>query len=187
MGKKPVFLHSSCGYMFKRIKQKYYQKAITAALAKRDVSQLNAKMQTLAFLFNADHIKEVSAYNTIAKSLCISEAQTRFFSFVTFHKNMPSLSQDQFCQKDISFRGVVRGASANKFLEKPVDVLLYMSPEKHIYLDTIAAHSAAKFKVGFEGGDPRFFDLMLAINPNDTVSVIAELTKYFKILGKISA
>jgi hypothetical protein len=144
-------------------------------------------MQTLAFLFNGDHVKEVSAYKVIAKSLCISEAQTRFFSFVTFHENKQSLSQDQFCQKDISFRGVVKGANANKFIETSIDVLIYMSPKKHMYLDNIVAQSTSKFKVGFEGADPRFFDLMLAIDPNDTVSVIAELTKYFKILGKISA
>jgi len=35
--------------MFKAIKQRYYKKAITAALAQRDVSRLNAKMHTLAF------------------------------------------------------------------------------------------------------------------------------------------
>lgn len=173
--------------MFKKWKKKYYQKAILAALEKRDMSGLNAKMETLAFLYDGDVIKDLSSFKTIANTLDISEAQTKYFSFVTFQKKAPSLTQEQFCERDISFKGVITGVSAKQFVQTQTDVLVYMSNKDHQYLDVVAAKSVARFKVGFEGADPRFFDLILAVDPNDTALVSAELTKYFKILGKISA
>jgi len=39
--------------------------------------------------------------------------------------------------------------------------------------------------VGFKGVDPRYFDLILGVDPDNTQAIITELTKYFKILGKI--
>ena len=72
--------------MFKAIKQRYYQKAITAALAQRDVSRLNTKMHTLAFLYDGDVVNELSPYYKISSSLRVSETKTQFFSFVTFKK-----------------------------------------------------------------------------------------------------
>jgi hypothetical protein len=173
--------------MFKRIKQRYYQKAITIALSKRDISQLNAKMHTLVFLYDGDQGNEVSAYHKIATSLCVSESKTQFFSFVTFQKNTPSLLQDQFSQKDISFKGAFTGASVKEFVATSLDVLIFMLDKEHLHLDVLVAQSNAKFKVGFKGADPRYFDLILSVDPNDTASVITELTKYFIILGKIEA
>ena len=90
--------------MFKAIKQRYYQKAITAALAQRDVSRLNTKMQTLVFLYDGDLVNELSPYYKIASSLKVLETKTQFFSYVTLEKKTPSLLRDQFSQKDISFR-----------------------------------------------------------------------------------
>tara|TARA_B100000795_G_scaffold168785_1_gene127190 strand:- start:26882 stop:27403 length:522 start_codon:yes stop_codon:yes gene_type:complete len=170
--------------MFKIIKKKYYKKAITAALAKRDVSQLNAKMHTIAFLYDGDQVNEVSAYHKIARSLFVSESKTQFFSFVTFQKNTPSLLRDQFSEKDISFKGRIIGDSAKEFVATCIDVLIFMLDKEHLHLDTVVAQSRAKFKVGFKGADPRFFDLILSVDPNDTAAVITELTKYLKILGK---
>jgi hypothetical protein len=171
--------------MFKAIKQRYYQKAITAALAQRDVSRLNTKMHTLAFLYDGDVVNELSPYYKISSSLRVSETKTQFFSFVTFKKNTPSLLRNQFSQKDISFKGVLTGASAKEFVSLDTDVLIYMSNKKHLPLETIVVKSKAKFKVGFKGVDPRYFDLILAVDPDNTQAIITELTKYFKILGKI--
>lgn len=173
--------------MFKAIKQRYYQKAITAALAQRDVSRLNTKMQTLAILYNGDLVNELSPYYKIASSLKVLETKTQFFSYVTLEKKTPSLLRDQFSQKDISFKGLLKGASVKEFVEQSADVLIYISNKKHLPLETIVVKSKAKFKVGFKGVDPRYFDLILGVDPANTKAVITELTKYFKILGKIQA
>jgi len=173
--------------MFKAIKQRYYQKAITAALAQRDISRLNTKMDTLAFLYDGDLINELSPYYNIASSLKVSETKTQFFSFVTFKKNTPSLLRNQFSQKDISFKGALTGVSVNEFVSLDTDVLIYMSNKKHLLLESVVVKSNAKFKVGFKGVDPRYFDLILAVDPANTQAISTELTKYFKILGKIQA
>jgi len=173
--------------MFKAIKQRYYQKAITAALAQRDISGLNTKLQTLAILYDGDHVNELSPYYKIASSLRVLETKTQFFSYVTLEKKTPSLLRDQFSQKDISFKGFIKGASALDFVAQSPDVLLYMSNKKHLSLETIVVKSNAKFKVGFKGVDARYFDLILGVDPTNTQTVITELTKYFKILGKIQA
>ncbi|MGI9594156.1 MAG: DUF6913 domain-containing protein [Patiriisocius sp.] len=173
--------------MFKAIKQRYYQKAITAALSQRDVSGLNTKLQTLTFLYDADLVNELSPYYKIANSLRVLETKTHFFSYVTSEKKTPSLLRDQFTQKDISFKGILKGPSAIDFVKQSADVLIYMSNKKHLPLETIVVKSKAKFKVGFKGLDPRYFDLILGVDPSDTQAIITELTKYFKILGKIQA
>ena len=93
--------------------------------------------------------------------------------------------RNQFSQKDISFKGALTGASAKEFVSLDTDVLIYMSNKKHLPLETIVVKSKAKFKVGFKGVDPRYFDLILGVDPDNTQAIITELTKYFKILGKI--
>ena len=173
--------------MFKAIKQRYYQKAITAALAQRDISMLNTKMDTLAFLYDGDLVNELSPYYNIASSLKVSETKTQFFSFVTFKKNTPSLLRNQFSQKDISFKGALTGVSVKEFVSLDTDVLIYMSNKKHLLLESVVVKSNAKFKVGFKGVDPRYFDLILAVDPANNQAISTELTKYFKILGKIQA
>ncbi|MDC1312504.1 hypothetical protein N8X76_00700 [Flavobacteriaceae bacterium] len=173
--------------MFKAIKQRYYQKAITAALAQRDISRLNTKMDTLAFLYDGDLVNELSPYYNIASSLKVSETKTQFFSFVTFKKHTPSLLRNQFSQKDISFKGALTGVSVKEFVSLDTDVLIYMSNKKHLLLESVVVKSNAKFKVGFKGVDPRYFDLILAVDPANTQAISTELTKYFKILGKIQA
>ena len=173
--------------MFKAIKQRYYQKAITAALAQRDISRLNTKMDNLAFLYDGDFVNELSPYHNIASSLKVSETKTQFFSFVTFKKNTPSLLRNQFSQKDISFKGALTGVSVKEFVSLDTDVLIYMSNKKHLLLESVVVKSNAKFKVGFKGVDPRYFDLILAVDPANTQAISTELTKYFKILGKIQA
>jgi hypothetical protein len=72
-----------------------------------------------------------------------------------------------------------------EFVSLDTDVLIYMSNKKHLLLESVVVKSNAKFKVGFKGVDPRYFDLILAVDPANTQAISTELTKYFKILGKI--
>ncbi|MDB9912671.1 hypothetical protein OAD14_07500, partial [Flavobacteriaceae bacterium] len=155
--------------------------------AQRDISRLNTKMDTLAFLYDGDLVNELSPYYNIASSLKVSETKTQFFSFVTFKKNTPSLLRNQFSQKDISFKGALTGVSVKEFVSLDTDVLIYISNKKHLLLESVVVKSNAKFKVGFKGVDPRYFDLILAVDPANTQAISTELTKYFKILGKIQA
>ncbi|MFT7071894.1 DUF6913 domain-containing protein [Patiriisocius sp. Uisw_017] len=170
--------------MFKKIHRKKIEKIIEKALLKRDASQLNAKVQSVAFLFDEQIQKEVSFYKPIANVFSISTETIEYLAFVTFDKKKPSL-EHQFTKKDFSWQGKINSEKIERFIQKEVDVLVCYYKGDHEYLDLISAKSNAAFKIGFKGNDERIADLILALDPLNVDTVAQEIKKYLAILGKI--
>ena len=172
--------------MLKKLKKRSFQRSIEKNLLGRDTSQVNAPLKSIGFLVDENVFGNLEALYNIGISLGLQQKDIKVFSFVTFSKKTPSLRQNQIHNKDFSWKGTIDNQNANEFLERPFDVLVGYYESSQQYLDAMVAKSAAKFKVGVSGGDERLFDLLLAVDVQNTKTFKSELEKYMKILNKIN-
>lgn len=69
---------------------------------------------------------------------------------------------------NISFWGSPKSGEGVQFIQQEFDILIDLSLAKSLALQYILVHSPARFKVGWSGGEPNFYDLEIdvAADPN---------------------
>jgi hypothetical protein len=171
--------------MLEKLKKRSIKKRIERYVALRDTSGRNTSLQTLGVLVDEGLIPDLYLFEDLPASLGVHPNKFRLFSFLEVKKKLPSIRQNQINNKDFSFKGQVKNNNALEFVEFPFDVLIGYYRGKNVFLDQLMAMSKARFKVGFKGGDPRLFDLILEQPPEDFKLFKRELKKYLQILNKI--
>lgn len=171
--------------MFKNLKLKKIKKQTDKNLIKRDLSQVNAPLKTLGFLIDENTFQDLENLYEYSTLLGLQRKDVKVFSFVEFKKKAPSLRYDQISNKDFSWDGIISNKNAREFLDRPFDVLVAYYSGTHEFLDLMVSESKAKFKVGGVGVDDRLFDLLIAVDINETEAFKAELKKYLTVLNKL--
>lgn len=171
--------------MLGKLKSKSLQKKIELLISKRDVSKRNSSLKRLGFLVDESSLDNIEVLYEFAMEIGIQPKDAKIFTYVETKKRLPTLRSNQITNKEFSWKGEIKSADANEFLDIPFDVLIGLYNEEHQYLDMMIVNSDANFKVGFAGADERLFDLVLSVEPKDLKAVGAELKKYLKILNKI--
>jgi hypothetical protein len=171
--------------MLKKLKKNSLKKNTEKNLTMRDVSQRNTALKMLGFLMDEAFFDDFELFYEFGKELGLQRKDIKIFTFIETRKKLPSLRQNQITNKEFSWQGDIHNQNANEFLDIPFDVLISFNKEKHEYLGAMAAQSKAKFKIGFDGADERLYDLVLAVDPQNTIDFKSEVRKYLKILKKI--
>ena len=171
--------------MFKKFKQKSIKKITDKNLNNRDLSQINAPLKTLGFLVDEAVFQDFEALFEYSTSFGLHRKDVKVFSFVEFKKKAPSLTQDQISDKDFSWGGVINNLNAQEFLSRPFDVLIGYYKGSHEFLDLMVSQSKAKFKIGEIGADERLFDLLIAVELDNTEAFKTETKKYLTVLNKL--
>ncbi|MGB0949778.1 MAG: DUF6913 domain-containing protein [Marinirhabdus sp.] len=178
------YFYNSKTLMFKKLKEILFKKQIKKNLKKRDRSQLDGKLRTLAFLVDENVFKNFETFNDIGKSIGVQPKDIKVFSYITVQKKAPSLHSNQTNNRDFSWRGQINNINTTEFLKKPFDVLVGYYNGTHPNLDLMVSKSEARFKVGLGDCDQRLFDLILKVSTREISGFKAEFLKYLKILGK---
>jgi len=171
--------------MFKKLKQRSFQKVIERNLKNRDFSQVNAPLKTLGFLVNEDAFKALEQLQNSDAFFGVQSKDLKVFSFVTMSKKAPSLRQDQVSNRDFSWNGSITNLNVKEFLDIPFDVLVGYYEDKNQYLDLMITESNAKFKVGVSSADPAIYDLLIDVKLKESEAFKKELKKYLQVLGKL--
>lgn len=171
--------------MFKKLKRKSIQKQTDKNLNNRDLSQVNAPAKSLGFLVDEALFWDFDKLYSFSKFLGFQPKDVKVFSLVEFKKKAPSLRQDQISNKEFSWDGTISNLDAKEFLNRPFDVLVGYYSGSHEFLNLMVSKSKAKFKVGVAGADDRLFDLLIALDINDTEAFKTELKKYLTVLNKL--
>jgi hypothetical protein len=171
--------------MFKELKQYSIKKNIDKNLNIRDLSQINAPLNTLGFLVDETLFKNFEALYDYSKLLGIQRKDIRIFSFLAFKKNAPLLRQDQISDKDFTWNGTIKSPSAQEFLGESFDVLIGYYNRNNTFLDMMVSESKAKFKIGGTGADARLFDLLIAVEFDNVEAFKDETKKYLTVLNKL--
>lgn len=186
--------HSNCvilqpgrrEFMFKKLKQKSLQKQTERNIRQRDASQVNEPLTRLGLLVDESEFQDFEELYDFSMLLGIQRKDVKVFSFLPTKQKLPSLRQNQIYHKDFTWKGEIHNQNAREFLEMPFDVLIGYYKGSHEFLDLMVSASKAKFKVGVARADPRLYDLIIEIEPEDISAFKTELKKYLKILKKIS-
>lgn len=171
--------------MFEKLKQRSLKKKTDQNLTARDTSEINSQLITLGFLIDERLMPDLSKFDDFALDFKLQPKDVKVFSFLEVRKKVPSLRQNQINNKDFNWKGDIANQNANEFLDKPFDVLVGYYKGNHAFLDLMVSKSKAKFKVGFQGGDERLFDLLIAVDPEDMKKFKVELRKYLTVLNKM--
>ncbi len=171
--------------MLERIKKRALKKHMERNLKKRDLSLVNAKLNTLGFLVDEAVVQDFDALYDFSGALGLLPKDVKVFSFLEVKKKIPSLRQNQINNKDFNWKGDIHNAAAIEFLETSFDVLVGVYNGSHEFLDLMVSESKAKFKVGCLDCDARLFDLVLQVPANNIRTLERELKKYVTVLNKI--
>lgn len=170
--------------MLEKLRQRAIKKHTERTLKTRDTSEINSKLVTLGFLVDENLMSDFDRLYDFNRTLELRPKDVKVFSFLEVKKKLPSIRQNQLNNKDFTWRGELQNQSAIEFLDTPFDVLMGMYQGKNLFMDYLVARSKARFKAGFEGADPRLYDLILGVDPTNLRLVESELKKYITILKK---
>jgi len=109
---------------------------------------------------------------------------SKIYSFRKFDKN-DSISYKHFSEKDINWQGDFVQQNIKVFLEEPFDLLIGFFESNHLYLEKAVMFSAASFKVGISGVNPKLYSLEISETTYQIQSFLRELKRYLEILKKV--
>jgi len=109
---------------------------------------------------------------------------SKIYSFRKFDKN-DSISYKHFSEKDLNWQGDFVQQNIKVFLEEPFDLLIGFFESNHLYLEKAVMFSAASFKVGISGVNPKLYSLEISETTYQIQSFLRELKRYLEILKKV--
>lgn len=95
-----------------------------------------------------------------------------------------ALSSSIFSDRDLGWNGVVENNNVLEFLDREYDLLLNYYNENNLMMQLLSIRTKSQLRVGFEGLDPDYNDLILLSDPGDFELFKSELEKYLKVLIK---
>jgi len=173
--------------MFEKLKHRSILKKTKRNLENRDLSGLNNKLKTIGFLVDESQFQDFDKLYAFYKPFGLQPKDVKVFSFIRFKKSLPTLRQNQLHHKEINWKGHITNSNATEFLDSEFTVLVALYNGRNTFLDLMVSESKAHFKVGFHKSDPKLYDLLLGIDPNDVELLEKELLKYTKVLNKLES
>ncbi len=171
--------------MIKRIKNYSLQKKRDKSLKDRDLSQRNSKLETLSVLIDLNYIKHTTPIESFGKTLKLDEKKVQILYFDNTEKKSSEADSNKFSPNDFKWNGNAMNQNVKFFIDNPVDVLIGVFSNQNKLLNSLAAQSLARFKIGYLDADSEIFDLILNINPEKENLLQSETIKFLKILNKI--
>ncbi|MGB3605736.1 DUF6913 domain-containing protein [Psychroserpens sp.] len=171
--------------ILKVFKEKSNQKYINKLLSESREAISNTKINAVGVILNSDEFSDFEAFRTFFKNLGVQPARTRIVTFVEDSKNANELWDTYFDPKDFGWKGKIKNAELEVFIDTEFDLLISFYAASHLELDMITAASKANFKVGLSREDHRFYDLIINVKPKEFDIFKVELKKYLTILNKL--
>ena len=165
--------------MKKSFVNRRFQKSLLEKESNRIVD--SSKIKTIGII----SLDEISRWIDIKKEVdSIYNTDAKIFSFLSSTKNKPENTL-HFSEKSFCWKGQVKEASLQTFLEEPFDLLIGYFNKKNLYTELAVLHSNAKFKAGISKVNQQLYDIEINEYPKNTVRFLTELKRYLEILNKI--
>lgn len=171
--------------MLGRVKYNLIRKLIDKKLLERDVSTKNSSLKKLGFLVDENFYKDVNTLIDFGESLGLKRENIHIFSFRKTPRKLSDLRKDQITNKEFNLRGEITDQNAIDFLNIPFEVMIGFYQGGNNFLDLMIASSKSQFKIGFQDGDSRLYDLILKLDLEDLELFKTEITKYLRVFKKI--
>jgi len=172
--------------ILKGLKRNALKKNIEANLKKRSASSLGiSRLTTLAVLIDASYDVNILSLVKLANELGVSHEKLKIIGYKEDKELESNNEAAYYNDKSFAVNGSVKNQFLKEFIDKEYDVLIGFYEENKIELNSVAAASKARLKIGFSQVDNRINDLIIGATVNNPNLFIKELKKYLKILQVI--
>ncbi|XMO86683.1 hypothetical protein AAFN75_18000 [Algibacter sp. AS12] len=154
-------------------------------LANREVIVNNSEVVSLGIIINVDEFDDFEVFRELADYIKIRPNRMKVIAFSSGKKESLLSWDDCYNPKDFGWKGTIKNAELQTFLNKEFDVLISYYEKEILELKLITAESKAKFKIGILQTDERLNDLIIKTNLKQFDLFKEEVFKYLTILKKI--
>nr|WP_245750644.1 hypothetical protein [Algibacter pectinivorans] len=154
-------------------------------LTNREVSVNNSEVVSLGVIINVDEFDDFEVFDKLADYIKIRPNRMKIIAFSSGKKESLLSWDDCYNPKDFGWKGAIKNAELQTFLNKEFDVLISYYEKEILELKLITAESKAKFKIGILQTDERLNDLIIKTNLKQFDLFKEEVFKYLTILKKI--
>lgn len=88
-----------------------------------------------------------------------------------------------FSENDFDWKGKIKDASLQSFVDESFDVLICYFDTNNIFLESLVKQSQSNFKIGFSNVNQSLFDLEISVPIEEVDNFNTEVKKYLQILG----
>uniref|UniRef100_UPI00398B7722 DUF6913 domain-containing protein n=1 Tax=Algibacter sp. AS12 TaxID=3135773 RepID=UPI00398B7722 len=171
--------------ILKGFKENSIKKYLNKLLANREVIVNNSEVVSLGIIINVDEFDDFEVFRELADYIKIRPNRMKVIAFSSGKKESLLSWDDCYNPKDFGWKGTIKNAELQTFLNKEFDVLISYYEKEILELKLITAESKAKFKIGILQTDERLNDLIIKTNLKQFDLFKEEVFKYLTILKKI--
>lgn len=110
------------------------------------------------------------------------------FNILTYKEKKTSYNEFKgtiFEKNSINWRGVIKSDTIKEVINQPYDLLIDYTQADNQIKQLIVAKINASFKVGYSNNNEKYYNLIVAVNPNEIDKFNKEIVRYLKILKLI--
>lgn len=171
--------------ILKGFREKSNKKYLNKLLVDRVVHANNNQVVSLGVILNIDETDDFEAFRALADHIKVRSNKLKIIAYSS-NKKEDLLSWDEcYNPKDFGWKGAIKNAELQSFLDTEFDVLISYYEEEILELKLITAKSKSKFKIGILQSDERLNDLIIKITLKQFSLFKDEVFKYLTILKKI--
>lgn len=171
--------------ILKGFKEKSNKKYLNKLLSERQVNVEGNKLISLGIIFNSDEIHDFESFRKLSEFLKVRPNKLKIIAFSESNKNDLNAWDECYNLKDFGWRGKLKSADLQEFLDIPFDILISYYEKDVLELKLMTAKSKAKFKIGILQTDERLNDLIIKTSLKQLELFKKEVYKYLSILNKI--
>jgi len=171
--------------ILKGFKEKSNKKYLNKLLAGRQTTATDSKVVSLGVILNIDEVDDFECFTELANDLKVRPNRLKIIAFSENIKDDLSLWDECYSPKVFGWKGAVKNAELQEFLNREFDALISYYEKDVLELKLITALSKAKFKIGILQSDERLNDLIIRTKLQEFDLFKEEIYKYLSILKKI--
>jgi hypothetical protein len=150
----------------------------------REIIKKSGREKRVGIILDLDKFSNPEQFSDLNKLLNLPPNSLFLIGYRRSNSRESSFSTPIFSDRDLGWNGVVENSNAVEFTDREYDLLLNFYNENNLLMQLVSIRSKARLRVGFEGVDPDFNDLILLLDPSDFELFKSELKKYLTILTK---
>ncbi|WP_339894344.1 hypothetical protein [uncultured Algibacter sp.] len=171
--------------ILKGFREKSNKKYLNKLLSERQVIVNDDKLISLGIIFNIDEIHDFESFRKLSDFIKVRPNKLKIIAFSESKKNDLHAWDECYNLKDFGWKGKIKNADLQEFLDVPFDILISYFEKDVLELKLMTAKSKAKFKIGILQTDERLNDLIIKTSLKQFELFKKEVFKYLSILNKI--
>ena len=166
--------------------QKYLVANKIKAALKRNVIAGNedplSEISDIAIFVDENSVFDEKEFRVLQKIVKLDETHFSILAFKEKKSNYNEFRGTVLYQNEINWQGNITSKDVKSYLKKIYDVLIDYTDADNLERQLIVTRINAKMKIGFSEKKKKFYDLLIAVEPNEIKLFNKELVRYLKIL-----